>query len=201
MYFKHAGLRSERNSSHVSDVDKLRVNTDILSNKNSEVNSKNKNRTRHKSTVGLVAADEVHLNGEIIAVNNLNVNFFKIKDEVLEKNDCGLRYVEKVLSIIPDNIEMHPVKDYLLSNGITHEHLRGSIYQDCLNGSVFFNPVKVNIDLDINHKYFQSGGGLESREIEDQYINNNRLGEELIQDYIKEMGCDSPAFKEGLSEL
>lgn len=92
---------------------------------------------------------------------------------ILEKNDYGLRHIEKVLSILPDDIKTSTVKDYLSFNGISHEQLRGSVYQDCLNNETFTNPVKINKDIDTNSSYYQSKGEIESRDIEDIYINQS----------------------------
>jgi hypothetical protein len=92
---------------------------------------------------------------------------------ILEKNDYGLRQIEMMLSIVPDKMEMSKVKDYLLFNGVTHEHLRGSMYQTILDGDRF-DISKMNLEdkvIDMNNTYFNSFGEIESRKIEDIYIN------------------------------
>ena len=112
---------------------------------------------------------------------------------ILEKNDYGLRHIEKVLSILPDDIKTSTVKDYLSFNGISHEHLRGSVYQNCLNNETFTNPVKINKNIDTNSSYWQSKGEIESREIEDLYINqtyddfviNNQMAQLQIQQSVQ----------------
>jgi len=96
---------------------------------------------------------------------------------ILEKNDYGMRYIEKVLSIVPDNIKMDIVKNYLAFNGINQKDLLGDACYDSLKGDIFLQPLRTAKSLDINSSYFSAKGEVEAREIEDLYIHENKIDE------------------------
>lgn len=99
------------------------------------------------------------------------------KPNILEKNDYGMRHIEKVLSIVPDNIKIDVVKNYLAFNGIYEEHLQGTVYARVFDCETFYNPVKAAQKLDSNSSYLSSPGEIEAREVESLYIDRNKINE------------------------
>lgn len=107
------------------------------------------------------------------------------KPNILEKNDYGMRHIEKVLSIVPDNIKIDVVKNYLAFNGITQNNLQGSIYCHCLDNDLFFQPIKVVKNINKDSAYFTSAGEVEARKIEDLYVHENKIDEMSLEELIK----------------
>ncbi|WP_152633139.1 ADP-ribosyltransferase-containing protein [Aliarcobacter butzleri] len=112
---------------------------------------------------------------QIKSIYNIGT-FDKNNPKILEKNDLGLRSLEMIMSIIPNNMNMSSVKEYLFFNNVTHEQLRGTIYNDILTGPKF-DASKIRIpnvsSIDFDTVYFQSAGEKESREIESLYIHQD----------------------------
>lgn len=107
----------------------------------------------------------------IKSIHNIG-NFDINSSNIMEKNDLGMRYIEKALSIVPTGTKTETVKDYLLFNSITHESLRGTVYQNILNDKTYTNIFEKEFS-DItseNPSYQNSLGEIEAREIEDVYI-------------------------------
>lgn len=140
----------------------------------------------HKQMLSLVnylGFDGIKIGDEFIVFKPTQIKsvfnkgtFDKDNPNILEKNDLGLRNLEMIMSIIPNNMNMDTVKDYLFFNNITHEQLRGTIYNDILN-SPKFDASKIRIpntnSIDFDTAYFQSAGEKESREIESLYIHQD----------------------------
>lgn len=111
---------------------------------------------------------------QIKSIHN-NGCYDPVNPNILEKNDQGLKHIEKVISIIPDNTNINSVKDYLEFNNITQEHLNRTIYKNCMANDIFINPICVNNlnPVDRNSSYYKNHGEVESREIEDVYSEQN----------------------------
>lgn len=105
---------------------------------------------------------------------------------ILEKNDFGLRHIEKILSIIPNEINTETVHKYLHQNGLSHETLRGTAYQDCLNNPTFNNPIILDKSgVNYESDYFKNGGEIECRVIEKLYENSlDSISLEQLQQHL-----------------
>lgn len=102
---------------------------------------------------------------------------------ILEKNDYGMRQIEKILSIVPDGMGYDDVKDYLSFNGVDSGHLIEYGYDNVLkNGTFDSSLLNFKGTVDTTSDYYQSGGEIESRHIEDLYVNHNKIDDISIEE-------------------
>lgn len=93
---------------------------------------------------------------------------------ILEKNDYGMKYLDKVISIIPNNMDMKEVEKYLEFNGIKETHLENTKYVNILQKSYFDNTIiNINKEIVTTSSYWKNKGEIESREIEELYKNQD----------------------------
>ncbi|KAB7891260.1 ADP-ribosyltransferase-containing protein [Poseidonibacter ostreae] len=113
---------------------------------------------------------------QIKSIHNIG-NFDISKDNILEKNELGLRHIEKALSIVPSGLDTNTVKDYLDFNNVTHENMRGTIYQNVLNSethtNIFEDKDIDKFEIDTSSDYYNAKGEIEAREVEEEYMQMN----------------------------
>lgn len=90
---------------------------------------------------------------------------------ILEKNDYGLKQIEKLISIIPDGMNRDNIFKYLEFNGVGEDDIKESGYGEAFNRYFFVNPIKSDIkNVDVNSSYFNNKGEIECRGIEERYV-------------------------------
>ena len=157
VYFKHAGSHPKcAHSESLVTPEKTRASDVIIVNNGKDVKGISK-EDREKRL------EERHKNSHKLTKN---------KDGSPKVFYHGLVDIEKIIGIIPDGMSRDGIYSYLEFNGIAADDLRdvGLFDYDDID-DCFVNPLKRDVCMiDTSSSYWNNKGEIESREIEDRYV-------------------------------
>ena len=116
----------------------------------------------------LFSSDKIKEAANILGYDGIKTGDFAFS--TLEKNDYGLRHIEKIISIIPDGMSKEGIYKYLELNGVGIDDIKNSLFYDVIENDIFINPIKNTDSINKDSSYWNNKGEIESREIEDKYI-------------------------------
>ena len=192
LYFKYADSRLKRTcldsvttTKRTHTCDSIIVdNNPIVKNKNESLNTKN--------------------NDFALSQQKLESNIDK-SDEI-SKKDKFIKKIEKCLSIIPDGMGKTDYMSYLEFNGLSEQLMIDTGYDSVISSNSFTRlSFTINDSGNDNEAYYNSGGEVEARELEDLYNNSffesfteeidSDAWDKLVKDSEKRLTNGNPRLK------